>query len=560
MSKKSDYIFTFNLNGKTIKLLTISEKKSYDLTIIPKFAEFYREFDSLDAGPKIKEQHYSVHCSPRSAENLNVIKQTLKFVDGRIIESKHFTKALKQNDAFAPLYVCRSPDLSNERYTINKSKELNISLGDYNPKTVLYYMVFVGNISNDFNIPKKDFNSKTVLFSQFSFTILWSFGLLPSDVTGDKKHFFTLPNNELTNQLSEGYSPAEIAHLFQGHRQFLHDKYFNQTLKRNPSFNETLGLSSIFGFSVTPEMADFKIDEDALKVNEGYQFVQDARGKTILGNIEGSFKDLRAAEAIFTAYQLFLPLATTFLGLGMNNQSIGNIEEAISYIDKALEIYKTTSNIYLECETHIYRGMIYRDQGLASSARDCYEKAFSLAVSMEYRQLVNRAKLELGIIAMNVEENSKANELFEEVLSDDLDSDDVMLRATTLGNLGLLNLQESNLDEALIKHNEALSLYQSIQYCRGVANETANLGSVHLAFEQLEQSSKYLLEALRLHREEGYKFGIATDLKLLGILYSKLGDGIKTESFLKESVRVFEEINNFWQADVVKGFLTTCLK
>lgn len=249
MGNKSDCRFAVEYEGKALRLFSITQRSNNDLVIKPKQAEFYREFgqDFLDTNPVIINQKYSVHCSPNSPTNINAVKHILELSNQKTVETRHYTKAIKQNNSFAPLYIARSPDLSNPRYEIDRTKKDVTILGKYNPKkSVLYYMIAVGKHDN---VPafsnEDDFNSRSVVFKEFSVTIVWSFGCTPSDHTGAKSHLLTIPPERLPtglNHSGEGFNSNELIQIYKLNRQNLDREFKNLVIQKFPQFANDMPL------------------------------------------------------------------------------------------------------------------------------------------------------------------------------------------------------------------------------------------------------------------------------------------------------------------------------
>src|SRR5689334_17979016 len=101
--------FTITTEDGPRTLLTVNEIPNGGLIIDLKPPPFLR----LPGGatPRvIKLQKYSFHRSPKTPEG-NTIHATTLFSDGSKQDRYHFTRALKQYNRFAPIFVRRYPDL-----------------------------------------------------------------------------------------------------------------------------------------------------------------------------------------------------------------------------------------------------------------------------------------------------------------------------------------------------------------------------------------------------------------------------------------------------------------
>ncbi len=211
-----EIVLCFNLKNQGLrKVLSIKERNNYDLVIMPKYAEHYRETTTIpNNNIKIKHQKYSVHCSPNS-NDFNVCMHNLELSDGQIIRNPHYTKTIKSNSGkLAVLYFCRSPDISIDRYILSaKDQELAYCLDEYDHKAnTLYYGIFIcSNERKSFlTFQTGEQNYKTLNFKNFTVIIVWAYQYLPSHSTGTKLHYFSVDDDKLNQDLgSNTFSTTE---------------------------------------------------------------------------------------------------------------------------------------------------------------------------------------------------------------------------------------------------------------------------------------------------------------------------------------------------------------
>ncbi len=255
MSDKLSTRYIVECDGKLLRLFSVIERKeSGDLVIKLNHSDFYREFEKEpNNNIIIKNQKYSVHCSPNSIDKINSIVHTLDLSNGETIRTSHYTKALKQNDLFASLYIKRCPDLNKPKYETDLNKIEIINLGSYDPlKCFLYYMIVIGNKGHDFNnYCESDINSKTVQYKNFSLTVLWSFAIMPSNHTSAISHLLTLrPEDlpEIENETQKGLTQLETFELFRLYRSFLDEEFKKLLIDEDPSLIELLKFVDLVGF------------------------------------------------------------------------------------------------------------------------------------------------------------------------------------------------------------------------------------------------------------------------------------------------------------------------
>jgi len=248
VTSKSDCRVVLKDGDKLYRLFSVMERRNGDLVISLNTAEFYRKIGSNLSGddPKINNQKYSVHRSLKSPTNINAIVHTLNFDNGEEKRTSHYTKAIKQNNNFAPILLVRCPDLSATRYLTNNDRCI-ITLDDYHHSSSLYYNLVIGPLDFSFDeYCEDDINFRTINFTHFSLSILWSYDHLLPNHTGAKAHALTFPDEnspQMLNtiyQLENGLSAIEIIDQFRRIRGLLHFEFASLINNIHPDLNDIL--------------------------------------------------------------------------------------------------------------------------------------------------------------------------------------------------------------------------------------------------------------------------------------------------------------------------------
>jgi hypothetical protein len=177
-----DLYFSITVDGQPRLLFRIEERaKPTDLLIKirhPKIAKLVRPLGEIKkAAPpllkaeetRVKEFHYSVHCSEKSKERINVIKGSLLTDAGEKLPIPHYTEAIKQTDRYAHIFAIRCTDLSHNHFVLREPVPRSISLGEYDPsKFQLIYQVLVSNNDQPRLLVPADTQCKEIEFASFS--------------------------------------------------------------------------------------------------------------------------------------------------------------------------------------------------------------------------------------------------------------------------------------------------------------------------------------------------------------------------------------------------------
>jgi hypothetical protein len=231
MASKHTLRFFIKDRDKPRALLSVSERPNGDLVLRMRAGGVWRDTGALLPGEArtqlhgrpFRQQHYSVHVSPNSPTGINVIKWTCELDDGEKVTLGNYSRAIKRDKTFAPIFVHRCSNLEGDAYDLRTKDAELISLGDYDPALFsLVYMVMVGprgysihpNPASSVQMVKHD-------FSQFNLTVIWSFLSVAASVTCYTLHCITKPDLEF-----QSFKTADDFEAFFGlSRQSLHDEY-----------------------------------------------------------------------------------------------------------------------------------------------------------------------------------------------------------------------------------------------------------------------------------------------------------------------------------------------
>lgn len=110
------------------------------------------------------------------------------------------------------------------------------------------------------------------------------------------------------------------------------------------------------------------------------------------------------------------------------------------------------------------------------------------------------------------------------------------------GNIGLINQDKGNLDNALRQYQYALEIHKKIGYSQGVAEQLGNISLIYRVRGDLENALNYQKEALQIHREIGYHQGIASSLSNIGLFYLDKGNLDVALDYMKDALEIGRQI------------------
>jgi non-specific serine/threonine protein kinase len=149
-----------------------------------------------------------------------------------------------------------------------------------------------------------------------------------------------------------------------------------------------------------------------------------------------------------------------------------------------------------------------------------------------------------GIIFYKQGNYSKAKTYYETGLDLARKSDDKLLIARFLSNLGVVNRHQGNVQIARLLYEESLSLCRELRVQQGVGNLLNNLGEVAGDLKDYEAAEVYLQESISLQRTLGNQNEIALSMSTLANILIDQQQYEEAYTYLSQSLKIFHELDN----------------
>jgi len=270
---------------------------------------------------------------------------------------------------------------------------------------------------------------------------------------------------------------------------------------------------------------------------------------------------------------------------------IGQLDQAISYYEKALAIFQANNDQRTTAILLSNLGNIYDNKGDQKTALSYYQSAFELNQQIGNEEGMAINLNDMGAAASDRGEYDAALQYYERALTLNKKLNLEKNIAINLNNIGMTQYELGDYDQALSSYEEALEIHKRTDNQRGIAVVESNVGALfhgwgfyvnaQAAFEKalainkmLERAAgiavclnnlgavaesarnynaalRYYEQALALHQKSGEKEGIATSLMNLGGVYFNDGDFKKARRFYEDALALEEEIGN------LSGIVTT---
>ncbi len=182
-------------------------------------------------------------------------------------------------------------------------------------------------------------------------------------------------------------------------------------------------------------------------------------------------------------------------------------DEAIRYLDEAVERTRDTGNIRTRAHAMQYYGSVYRERGDYESAIDLHEVALSTF----------------------------------ELLGDSIE------RQHSLNNIALASWLRGDFERAESIAHSTLRAFQSGEHGEGIAWSTLNLAAIEYYRGNYEHAMNLANAALAESRKAAFREGIAWSLDILGNVSRFRNDHERGEAFLRSSLKHHFALGDRWR-------------
>lgn len=235
-----------------------------------------------------------------------------------------------------------------------------------------------------------------------------------------------------------------------------------------------------------------------------------------------------------------MTLASLYNTLGGVLWQQGNLSEAITYVERGLELYKNLGYLWGKAFTYTNLGVLHYTQGDWSQAARNLEHAETL--QQQIGDLQNRAITlnNLGTLRQSMGKHQAARRDLETSLSIRQRLGDTWGIGHSQISLAQLAVVQGRFAEAAAHVEAALGLSDSL----GAYEIQARwILALIQAEEDLQQGLTSAQEALRMARSAELTEEEADSRRVLGVLYARAGDYLEAEVLLRESVDLCLQLN-----------------
>ncbi len=219
-------------------------------------------------------------------------------------------------------------------------------------------------------------------------------------------------------------------------------------------------------------------------------------------------------------------------------------EEARSYLDQSIEIFKERDDKFALTLAYINYGLIESKNENYLLALAHYHEALKL--SEETKNLKNKSLIlnNLGVINSELEMNPISLEYYQQAYDIVKGSDDLKLKALYLNNIANIHIELKNYKDALLLIDSGLMLTEESGDKRSKIFLLTNKGKALRGIKQFDLAIRFYEQANKLANETGVRDNALKIQTGLGTTYFDMGNFNKAMIHLKTALNNAEQENN----------------
>ena len=279
-------------------------------------------------------------------------------------------------------------------------------------------------------------------------------------------------------------------------------------------------------------------NEDEQRLNEAKKYYEEGIRFYNKGQIEDAIQYMKKAINIYP------DAAGIYMDIGVMYFLLNNSEETIRHETIALNLYKKFSNKEGEAFAHFWLGRSYAMAGQKEMAIDSFKEVVKLKPEFAY------AHYGLGVAYMFLGDFEKAIESFNEVIKINPD------HGPAHQDIGSAYFVIGKLDSAIEHQEIALKLSQKFSNKEAEADSLSSLGILNVWQGKDILSLNYFQRALSIFRELKNLTGEVNILNSIGNQYTLLGDPSTALEYHKKALAISDNMDNNYLLVRTLGYMT----
>lgn len=228
------------------------------------------------------------------------------------------------------------------------------------------------------------------------------------------------------------------------------------------------------------------------------------------------------------------------------------LDSAIVYLNKALEIKEGSDDIYETSELLIKLGGIYRDLFLFDQSLESFEKAIKILNNTENKKRLAMANNNIANIHVHRGNIKEAIKYLTKALKIYESTGDKLGEQKVLSNIGNIHYDQQDYQTAYDYYTKSYKINQEKGFEKEKINNLNSLGNVYHMMNKIDSAETAYLGAIELLQKYPNKFDEALLYNNLGNLYYELGAEDLNQNNTSDSRLLDKSVNYHQKATVIQ--------
>ena len=237
-------------------------------------------------------------------------------------------------------------------------------------------------------------------------------------------------------------------------------------------------------------------------------------------------------------------LSETMKHAGMIYFSKGDIDNALSYMNKSYRYAEKNKLLEIMAQVSGDLGIIYHSIGMIAKALEFFNKSMDISRKLSYQKGVIAACINLGILYLDKGLFLSAQKLFHESLSIAREVGSKLYECASLTNLGDICYETGAFEAAERNYEDSLVLARELEAPVEVGVNFLGLARIHLKYERLNKAAELLEEASLIFKEADELVSLGDCHTYEGYIKQQQGGLEAAEEHYDKAAAIFIECRN----------------
>ncbi len=241
--------------------------------------------------------------------------------------------------------------------------------------------------------------------------------------------------------------------------------------------------------------------------------------------------------------------------LGLIYYHLGELDKALEYFMKALEIGKEIGYKKIIAAIYLNIGNVYRIRGELDTAIEYYNKALKMSEELGHKYGMAISYLNIGNIYSMEWKFDRALEYYNKAIKIGKEIKDKEIIAAGYTNIGNINMMRNKLDKAMDYYNKAMKICTELGYKEIISVIYANIGDIYNKKGELDKAIEYYNKAIELDRTIGDIEGMAIVYRNIGGIYLLKGELDKALEYYNKALELFNKLKARVESEITSKLI-----